>query len=105
MAPSFDEELARMQWLKRENKVSGDERVKLIFPRLESKRKVKNVEGRTRLVKQLDTPETYSEFEYQFGRYKELTGNPQVAYQLMLDVLKALSDEAIQRLARGHSEG
>ena len=94
-----------MQWLKRENKVSGDERVKLIFPRLENKRRVKNVEGKTRLVKQLDTPETYSEFNHQFGRYKELAGNPQVAFQLMLDVLKALSDEAIQRLARGNDEG
>ena len=46
--PSFQEELERMLWLKREGKVSLDERVKVIFPRLEAKKRVKNVEGRTR---------------------------------------------------------
>lgn len=97
--PSFDEELARMLWLQKEKKVSGDERCKLVFPRLEAKRRVKNVEGRTRLIVQLDTPETYSEMTAQFARYKELTGNPQIAYQIMLDLLKALSDASIQKMA------
>jgi len=91
-----------MQWLKRENKVSGDERVKLIFPRLEAKRRVQNKEGRTRLVVQLDTAETYSEFADQFARFKELTGNPQIAYQIMLDWLKALKDDRIVALAGIH---
>ena len=99
--PSFDEELARMQWLKRENKVSGDERCKLVFPRLEAKKRVRNVEGRTRLTVQLDTPETYSEFNAQFARYKEQTGNPQIAFELMLAMLKGPSDESIQRYAKG----
>ena len=94
-----------MQWLKRENKVSGDERCKLVFPRLEAKKRVANKEGRTRMVVQLDTPETYSEFNGQFARYKELTGNPQVAFQIMLDVLKALPDESIQRLSKAGDEG
>lgn len=89
-----------MQWLKRENKVAGDERCKLIFPRLEAKKRVANKAGRTRLTVQLDTSETYSEFNAQFARYKEVTGNPQVAFQIMLDVLKALPDESIQRLSR-----
>lgn len=99
--PSFDEELARMQWLKRENKVSGDERVKLIFPRLEAKKRVRNTEGRTRLVVQLDSAETYSEFAAEFARYKEETGNPQIAFQLMLALLKAPKNEDIQRYAKG----
>src|SRR5262249_6696797 len=99
--PSFDEELARMQWLKRENKVSGDERCKLIFPRIEAKRRIANKEGRTRLMVQLDTRQTYSDFAAQFARYKELTGSAQIAFQIMLDLLRALSDESIQRLAKG----
>jgi hypothetical protein len=93
-----------MQWLKRENKVSGDERCKLVFPRLEAKKRVRNVEGRTRLTVQLDTPETYSEFNAQFARYKELTGNPQIAFQLMLTLLKAPKNEDIQRYAKGISD-
>jgi len=98
--PSFEEELARMLWLKKEGKVRPDERCKLIFPRIEAKKRVKNVEGRTRLVVQLDTPATYSEFTAQFARYKELTGNPQIAYSLMLKVLQGLPDDSIQRLAK-----
>lgn len=103
--PGAREEYARLGWLLKEGKISDDEPCKVILPKIEARKRVVNKEGRTRLTVQLDTTETYSEFNYQFGRYKELTGNPQVAYQLMLDVLKALSDEAIQRLARGHSEG
>lgn len=104
MAPSFDEELARMQWLKRENKVSGDERVKLIFPRLEAKRRIKNAEGRTRLVVQLDQPETYSEFAAQFARFKEITGNPQIGFQIMLDLLKALPNESIRKISHAQQD-
>lgn len=89
-----------MLWLQKERKVSGDERCKLVFPRLEAKRRVKNTEGRTRLIVQLDTPETYSEFTAQFARYKEAAGNPQVAYQIMLDLLKALPTESIERYSK-----
>ena len=98
--PGFEEELARMLWLKKEGKVRPEERCKLIFPRLEAKKRVKNTEGRTRLIVQLDTPATYSEFSAQFARYKELTGNPQIAYQIMLELLAALPDENIRRLAK-----
>lgn len=88
-----------MLWLKKNGKVQGDERCKIVFPRIEAKRRVKNAEGKTRLVKQLDTTETYSSFEQQFSRYKELTANPQIAFKLMLDVLAAPSDEQIKRAA------
>jgi len=103
MAPSFDEELARMEWLKANHKVAGTERCKLVFPRLEAKKRVANKEGRTRLIVQLDTAATYSEFSAQFARYKELTGNPQIAYQVMLDLLRALPDESITRMAHAES--
>lgn len=89
-----------MLWLQKEKKVRGDERCKLVFPRLEAKRRVRNTEGRTKLIVQLDTPETYSEFAAQFARYKERTGNPQVAYQIMLDLLKALPDASIERMSQ-----
>lgn len=97
--PSFQEELERMLWLKREGKVQPDERCKLIFPRLEAKKRVRNEEGKTRLIVQLDTPITYSEFAAQFSRYKELTGNPQIAFSLMLRVLRGISDEIIKQWA------
>lgn len=97
--PSFDEELDRMIWLKREGKVDGQERCKLVFPRLEAQKRVTNTEGKTRLIVQLDTPETYSEFNAQFARYKEITGNPQVAYQIMLEQLEALSASEIHKRA------
>jgi hypothetical protein len=97
--PSFAEEFARMKWLKENGKVQDDERCKIIFPRIEARKRVKNAEGRTRLVVQLDTPATYSEFSAQFARYKEITANPQLAFSIMLDLLKALPDEGIKRLA------
>jgi len=101
--PSFDEELARMEWLKANHKVAGTEPVKVIFPRLEAKKRVKNTEGRTRLIVQLDTAQTYSDFAGEFSRYKECAGNVQVAFQLMLDVLRALPDESIARMAHAES--
>lgn len=79
--------------------MTGDDRCKLIVPRLEAKKRQKNEEGKTRLIKQLDTPETYSAFNAQFARYIEVTGNPQVAYKLMLDVLGAPSEEQISKAA------
>ena len=90
-----------MLFLKREGKVSPDERCKLIFPRLEAKKRVANVEGRTRLIVQLDTPQTYSDFAGEFARYKEQTGNPQIAFSIMLRCLKQLSNELIKKLAEG----
>jgi len=97
--PSFKEELDRMVWLNKEGEVDPEERCKLIFPRLEAKKRVKNTEGRTRLIVQLDTAQTYSDFASEFARYKEVTGNPQIAYSLMLRCLKQLSNELIKKLS------
>lgn len=73
----------------------------MICPKLETKDRIKRAkaEGKTRLIKQLDTTETYEGFETQFGRYKDVTGNPQIAFKLMLDVLGAPSDEQIKKAA------
>lgn len=99
--PEFKAELDRMNWLWREGKISADEPCKVVLPRLEAKKRVRNSEGRTRLIVQLDTAETYSEFAAEFARYKEETGNPQIAFQLMLTLLKAPSNEDLQRYAKG----
>jgi hypothetical protein len=101
--PGAREEAIRLLWLLNNGKIPDDEPCKLVLPRLEAKKRVKNTEGRTRLIVQLDTAATYSEFSAQFARYKELTGNPQVAYQIMLDLLRALPDESITRMAHAES--
>jgi hypothetical protein len=101
--PGAREEAIRLLWLLNNGKIPDDEPCKLVLPRLEAKKRVKNTEGRTRLIVQLDTAATYSEFSAQFARYKELTGNPQIAYQVMLDLLRALPDESITRMAHAES--
>jgi hypothetical protein len=102
--PGAAEELARLNWLLKEGKIRPDEPCKLILPRIEARKRVKNVEGRTRLVVQLDSPETYSEFAAEFSRYKEQAGNVQVAYSIMLRLLKQLPDSSIKRLAEDSNE-
>lgn len=91
------EELGR---LLREGKIPAEEKMSpMYFPRLAARRAIKNKEGRTRLIKEMDTPQTYSDFSAQFDRYIGIAGNPQIAFQIMLDVLKALPDESIKRLS------
>ena len=68
---------------------------------VEAKERVKNVKGRTRLIVELDHPDTYSEFAAQFDRYRSICGNVHVAYGIMLDLLKALPDESIKKLSEG----
>jgi hypothetical protein len=103
--PSVEQEMARLKWLLAEGKVAPGDPCKLVCPKLEAKKRVKNTEGRTRLVVQLDTPATYSEFSAQFARYKEITGNPQIAFSLMLRLLAGLSDDSIKRLAEDKDDG
>ena len=71
----------------------------MIFPRLEAKKRVQNVEGRTRLIVQLDTPQTYSDFTAQFARYKEQAGNVQIGLSLMLEQLARPKDSDIRKRA------
>lgn len=100
--PSAEQELKRLQWLLHERKISPDESVKLIIPRLEAKKRVANngPKVKTRLVRELDDPETYSAFNLQFDRYVELAGgNPSIAYGIILRCLEQLSDDMIRRLA------
>jgi uncharacterized protein (DUF1810 family) len=107
--PSAQEELARLNWLIKEGQVMPEEPCKIILPRIAAKERAKNApnaqgQRRTKLIKQLDSPETYSEFEIQFSRYKECAGNVQIAFTLMLEVLAALPDESIKRMAANSGE-
>src|SRR5690349_14058385 len=98
--PGFKEELARMLWLQHEGKVTDNEPCKVLFPRRDAKKRIVNKEERTRLIRELDTHITYSEFNQEFDRYIEHSGgNPQIAYSIMLRLLKQLSDESIRKLA------
>lgn len=102
--PSASEELARLNWLLKEGQIMPEEPCKVILPRIEARKRAENApdetgKRRTRLIKELDSPETYSEFEIEFARYKECAGNVQVAYSIMLRLLKQLPDESIRKLA------
>lgn len=89
-----------MLWLQHEGKISDDEPCKVILPRREAKKRVVNKDGKTRLIRELDTHVTYSEFNSEFDRYIEQSGgNPQVAYSIMLRLLKQLPDSSIKKLA------
>ena len=77
----------------------GQEPAKLILPRLEAQRRKANKEGRTRLVRDLHSAEAYSDWNAEFSRYVEAAGDPNVAYSIMLRLLKQLPDSSIKRLA------
>jgi len=71
---------------------------KIVFPRLEAKRRAVNKEKRTRV--QFDcTPETYAAFHTQLRRYRELVENITIAEQIMCELLAAVKDETILGLA------
>lgn len=96
--------MARIHWLIKEGKITGEDRCKLVVPKLETKDRIKRAkaEGKTRLIKQLDTTDTYEEFEERFERYKEAAGNVQVAFSLMLEDLDHSPEEIRQRAQEGH---
>ena len=96
---SAKEELDNLTRVLREGHVAPNEPCKVLFPRIEAKRRIRNKEGRTRLIVELDTPQTYSEFTAEFDRYKQHAGNVQVAFSIMLRCLKQLSNELIKTLA------
>jgi hypothetical protein len=107
--PTAAAELERLNWLIKEGSISPDEPCKLVLPRVEARKRAENKpdetgKRRTRLIKELDSPETYSEFEAEFSRYKEAAGNVQVAYSIMLRCLQQLDSATIKRLAEPDEE-
>lgn len=75
----------------------------LYCPKLEAQRRKANPEGRVRVQFYTDNL-TYSAWNEQRNRWVErCRGNSTIAYQLMVKVLAAISDEAIDGLIEaGH---
>ena len=66
---------------------------------VEAKERIANPKGRTRLIKEMASPEEYSEWNAEFDRYYEAAGNPVIARSVMLRLLKQLPDSSIRALA------
>jgi hypothetical protein len=102
--PTASEELARLNWLIKEGQIMPEEPCKLILPRIEARKRAENApdetgKRKTRLVKDLLTPEAYADWNAEFSRYVEAAGNSHVAYSIMLRLLQQLPDESIRKLA------
>jgi hypothetical protein len=97
---TITEEILRLKSL--ESKGRGNEKCHVVLVECEAKKRIENKgpHPKTRLIRQLDTPETYSAFNAEFDRFiRESGGNPQIAYSIMLRCLSQLSDADIARLA------
>ena len=84
----------------------GSEKALLILPEVEAKKRIENAgpKPKTRLVKELHSPEAYSDWNAEFDRYVSIAGDPNIAYSLMLRLLKQLPDSSIKRLAEDSNE-
>jgi len=101
--PTFEQELARMLWLKHENKISPDEPCKVVLPRLEAKEAARKPKGRTRFIFETDSEDMYSRFVTQKNRWLELIPNKSVALDMMCSMWENCSDAVIK--AFGDEEG
>jgi hypothetical protein len=102
--PNVRDCLVHAQWLIEHGR--GEEKAALILPRVEAQRRRENKEGRTRFIREMDSHETYSEFNAEFDRYVELSGgNPHIAYGIMLRLLRQLPDSSIRKLAEIDHQG
>jgi hypothetical protein len=100
--PTVLDALEHAKWLVEHGR--GQEACKLILPRLEAQRRRENKEGRTRLVRDLHSAEAYSEWNAEFSRYVEAAGDPNVAYSIMLRLLKQLPTSSIEKLSKDEPE-
>lgn len=90
--------LEHCKWLV--SKGRGAEPGKLFMPKIEAQRRKVNAEGYRRVVFQTDE-ELYKQWHEQKDRYISLCGNnPPLGYSVMLKILAAVSNEAIEGLYR-----
>lgn len=90
--------LEHAKWLIEKGR--GEEPASLFLPRVTAQRRRVNREGYRRFIIQVDE-QLYSDLHGQRERYLQLcNGNPPIAYAIMLRILGAVSDEAIQGLAQ-----
>ena len=102
--PTAQEELARLNWLLKEGQVLPEEPCKILLPRIEAKKRAENApdeqgKQKTRLVRELHTPQAYSDFNREFDRYIAAAGDPNVAFSIMVRLLAQLPDASIKKLA------
>lgn len=72
---------------------------------VEAKERAANPKGRTRFIKELDSPEAYSEWNTEWERWiLACDGHKPIAQDLMLRALQQYSEPMIQRLAEGEHE-
>jgi hypothetical protein len=96
--PTLREERERVKWLIREGKVGDEEPCKVVFPRLEAKKRAANKEKRCRVAFDTD-PASYQDFHEQKERYIRLCNdNKTLGIHAMIAVLTAFTDEQVQAL-------
>jgi hypothetical protein len=97
--PTVDEVFFQAKFLREHGR--GAEKAVLVLPAEEAKKRVANdgPKAKTRLVKELHTPQAYSDFNAAFDRYVSLAGDPNVAFSIMIRLLAQLPDDSIRRLA------
>jgi len=81
------------------SKGRGGEAAKLILPRIEAQKRKANKEGKTRLVKDLQSAQAYADWHKEFDRYVTAAVDPNVGYSIMLRLLQQLPTDSIKRLA------
>lgn len=94
--PTVQDALTHCRWLIEKGR--GEEKAVLYLPRVEAQRRKVNKDQHRRVVF-VTEPEVYAEWHGQRDRFTELCGgNPQFAYRVMLKILGAVSEAAIQGL-------
>ena len=94
--------LAHCKWLVEKGR--GAEPGKLFMPKVEAQRRKVNAEGYRRVVFQVDE-QLYRDWHEQKDRFITLCGgNPPLAYGVMLRILAAISNEAIEGLYRDEQQ-
>ncbi len=102
--PTLEEVAARVNFLMEQG--GHDRKCHFGLVDVEAKERIANAgpKKRTRFIKEMDSAETYSQMNAAFDRFISLTGNPQIAFQLILELLAALPDESIVRMAQADQQ-
>lgn len=100
--PSLKEVADRVNFLL--SKGDGERKCHFGLVDVEAKERIANPKGRTRLIKEMSSPEEYSEWNAEFDRIYAAAGSPVIARQIMLRAWKQLSNELVKRLAEDDAE-
>jgi hypothetical protein len=101
--PTLEEVAGRVNFLMEQG--GHDRKCHFGLVDVEAKERAANPKGRTRLIKELGSPEAYGEWNAEFDRYYQAAGNPIIAQSIMLRLLKQLSTDSITALAKDEPAG